>query len=164
MPKDLFILASGTYTSEQDVLASLDTFITSNFANWIKYKTVTDTASDKNIVYYSKGKKGYDDRWVSFRATSDNLQFHSYSYFNSATDIGSDDLYTVDTAVPCGATTGTYWFLGSAECIYVSVQHNGASEGYTGGIGAWATYYGPGMDPKPFFTFGQTNTIDEQYG
>lgn len=150
-----FTIASGTYTDEQDLLASLDTFITSSISGWTQIKVITDIASDKHIAYYSTGDNSRDRNEVSVRATGDYLEFHCYSWFDTDTDTGYDDLYGTETRIPASTSSGTYWFFGNKDSVYVSVEHSGTSNPHLGGFGQFISYYTPQEDPKPFFVFGQ---------
>jgi hypothetical protein len=150
-----FTIASGTYTDEQDLLASLDTFITGTISGWSQVKVITDTASDKHIAYSAVGDGSRDRNDVSVRATGDYLEFHCYSWFDVDTDTGHDDLYGTETRIPTSTTSGTYWFLGNRDAIYVSVEHSATSDPHLGGFGQFISYYSAEEDPKPYYVFGQ---------
>lgn len=154
----VFTISSGTYTDEQDLLNSLDSFITGTINGWTQLKVVTDVASDKHIVYYSDGDGTRDRNTVSIRATSDFLEFHGYSWFNTDTDTGYDDLYNTETRIPTSTSSGTYWFFGNRDSVYVSVEHSGTLNPHLGGFGQWVAYHSPEDDPKPFFVFGQQSS------
>lgn len=152
-----FTLASGTYTDEQDLLSSLDTFITSSITGWSQLKVITDIASDKHIAYSSVGDGTRDRNDVSVRATGDYLEFHCYSWFDTSSDTGYDDLYGTQTRIPTSTSSGTYWFFGNRDSVYVSVEHPSTFNPHLGGFGQFISYYLPEEDPKPYFVFGQVS-------
>lgn len=157
-----FTIASGIYLDEQDLLADLDTFMTGTLSGWTQLKIITDTASDKNIAYYNDGltgeDDGYDRSWTSLRATSNNLEFHHYSLFNTTTDTGSDDLYDAShTYIPTN-TSGIYYFIGSRDAVHVCIEHLDTGDRHHGGFGAWISYHDAEWDPKPYYVFGQAAT------
>jgi hypothetical protein len=156
--QETFTVASGTYVDEQALLGSIDAFMASGIAGWTQLKVITDTASDKDIVYYSDGDGTRDRNIVRLRATSNNLEFHTYSVFNTGTDTGLDDLYNSETAIPTSTSSGIYWLFGNKDSVYVSVEHDATSNKHLGGFGTWISYYDPADDPKPFFVFGQSSS------
>jgi len=154
-----FTLVSGTYADEQDLLGELDFFLTQTIQGWTQVKVVTDTASDKNIAYYSDGSEpGFYDRfWLRIRATSNELRFNGASLFNPDTDTDSDVFGGGDneTELPTGTSGGEYWFMANKDAVHIVVDRLDSSSRH-GGFGLWDSYFDELEDPKPFYVFGQT--------
>lgn len=154
-----FTLVSGTYADEQALLTELDFFLTQTIQGWTQVKVVADTASDKNIAYYTDGSNPgfYDRMWMRIRATGDELRFNGMSLFDPVTDTdsdffgGSSQAYMIKT----GTSSGTYWFMANKDAVHVVVDHLDNNYRH-GGFGHWNSYYNRFEDPKPFYLFGQT--------
>jgi len=156
-----FTLVSGTYTTEQDLLSQLDFFMVNTVGGWTRVKTVADTATDKNIAYYTDGTTSgtvYDRFWIRIRATGDELRFNGMSYFDSTTDTDFDQFGGNEDAhlLPLTAVSGTYWFAANKDAVHVLVERSSDLLPLHGGFGHFITYYDAADDPKPFYVFGQT--------
>jgi hypothetical protein len=155
-----FTLVSGTYTDEQHLLFELDFFIVETIGGWNRVKVVTDTATDKNIAYYTDGSlPGEFDRfWMRIRATADELRFNAMSLFDPSSDTDSDAFGggAGHTEMTLTTSSGTYWFAANEDAVHVLVER--ASDGLSlhGGFGYFVSYYSAAQDPKPFYAFGQT--------
>lgn len=154
-----FTLVSGVYQDEQDLLFELDLFLTQTIQGWTQVKVVTDTASDKDIAYYSDGSAPgvYDRLWIRLRATGDELRPLASSNFLTATDTSSDPLGDAGdfTEMTTGTSSGIYWFAANKDAVHVVVDHLDGNTRH-GGFGLWSTCYTALEDPKPFYVFGQT--------
>lgn len=153
------LLVSGTYNDEQHLLYQLGFFITGAVKGWRHSKTITDTASDLDVVYYTDGSApgSYDRLWVRLRANADNIVASSLSWFDPATNTGYDYIgNAVDsTELPTGTSSGIYWFAANKDVVHIVVDHLDGNIRH-GGFGLLNSYYTRQEDPKPFFVFGQT--------
>lgn len=150
--QETFVITSGIYTNEQQLLGSVDTFILGELEGWEKVDTRTDTSTDKDLVYYNDGDGTYDRNWIRLQATSNQLRFYMYSNYDPSTGIGSDQVFhSTFNQMPTGTGSGDYWLIGNRDAVYISISH---STRHMGGFGTWKTYYTPDWDPKPFYIFG----------
>lgn len=156
-----FTLVSGTYTDEQHLLSELDFFMVDTIGGWTRVKTVADTATDKNIAYYTDGSTSgtvYDRFWVRIQATSDELRFYGMSLFDPNTDTDSDQFGGSEQAhmLTLAGVSGTYWFAANKDAVHVLTERSSDSLPLHGGFGYFITYFDAPTDPKPFYLFGQT--------
>lgn len=153
-----FTIASGVYLNEQDLASRLSTYLTTTISGWSLLKSITNTATDRNLAFYGTGSdEDYDGAYVSIRGTGDELRFGIGSNFNSITNNYSDATYSADVQdILTGTTSGTYWFIGNKDAVHVSLMLPGPGFAkYHGGFGFWNSYYSPDYDPKPHYSFGQ---------
>lgn len=155
-----FTLVSGTYTDEQHLLSELDFFMVDTIGGWTRVKTITDTATDKNIAYYTDGSVSgtvYDRFWIRLRAINNALGFYGLSNFDADTDTDYDAFGGVSnsTELVTGTNSGTYWFAVNKDAVHIVLDHTSA--GYHGGFGHFISYYTPEQDPKPAYVFGQVS-------
>lgn len=154
-----FTLVSGTYVDEQGLLGELDFFLTQTIQGWTQVEVIADTASDKNIAYYTDGSDpGFYDRfWLRIQGISNELRFNGLSLFNADTDTDSDVFGGTEseTELRVGTSSGIYWFVANKDAVHIVVDHLDGNTRH-GGFGLMLTYYDVLEDPKPFYVFGQT--------
>lgn len=156
-----FTLVSGTYTDEQDLLSELDFFIVNTIGGWTRVKTIADTATDKNIAYYSDGSVpgDYDRFWLRIQAASNQLRFYGMSYFDAGSETGSDTFGGTNQQTPLTVSTssGIYWLAANEDSVHVLIERSSDSLSLHGGFGLFSTYHTSSLDPKPFYVFGQAS-------
>lgn len=152
-----FTIASGVYLDEQDLAIKLDTFMTESISGWTRAATISGSSIDRDTIYYSDGSSPglYDRNFVRVRGTTNELQFSVAADYSVSSGWTLSGVATSnDTEIPTGTTSGTYWFIGNPDSVYISVMHAGTSSKHFGGFGTWTTYYSPADDPKPYYVFG----------
>jgi len=154
-----FTLSSGIYTDEQHLLAELDFFLTQTVTGWSQAKVLSDTVTDKNIVYYTDGSdvSFYDRFWVRIQAINDELWFTGMSSFDTTSDTEYDPFGGNSNSymLKAGTASGTYWFMANKDAVHIVVDHLDGNYRH-GGFGHWLSYFNRFEDPKPFYVFGQT--------
>lgn len=144
----------GTVADEQELVGSLDTFLTSVIGTWTKIDTVTDTASDKDLVFHSPGNGQYRDIYLRFRGTGNYVYIYGYSlWIDSGTYDGElhNSLYT---RVATGSNSINYWFFGDIDYVWVVVQDVVTGTYCSGHGGLIDSYYDAADDDYPLVVIG----------
>lgn len=147
---------SGTAATEQDVITAIDTFLTSTIGGWVRLDTVTDTASDRDYVFFSRGETPgkYQDLYIRWRGYNNLIYVFGYSlWINSSTY--SDQIHdtTYSRGNP-GSGTVKYWLFGTKDWLWVLFQ-NAAEASYYQLFGGYIdSYYTPEQDPLPLAIIG----------
>lgn len=146
--------SNGTATTEQDLVGYLDTFLTSTIGGWTKVGTITDTGTDKDLVFKSSGETPgrYRDIYIRVRGYNNYLYFYGYSYWESAVT-NDGQLYSASYSnMPVGSSSIDYWLFGDKDHFWV-VAKNG-SDLYSGGGGYLNSYYDPADNDLPLVIVG----------
>jgi hypothetical protein len=148
---------TGTATSEQGLVGAIDTFLTGTVGGWAKIDTITDSGTDKDLVFYSPGSipGKFRGPYVRVRGNADYVKLYGYTSWNIDTNTGTDELSNASncTWVSVGSTTIAYWLFGTRDWFWF-VGKNGSS--YNAGFGGLIdTYYDPSDDDYPLAIVGQ---------
>lgn len=151
-------IVSGTATDEQNLVDEIDLFLVGTIG-WTKEDTITDTASDKDIVLSSVGEsESYDKLYIRVRGTTSHVRFYAYSDWDSSSSTGTDEIFdSTETRIEAGSTLD-YWIAADKDVVHIISSVS--PDTYHGGFGYWKTYYDYVDDPKPFFVFGQDLASD----
>lgn len=165
-----FTLSSGTYTNEQGLISNIHTFLTTTISGWQRIYTVSDTGTDRNFVYTCSGSRpqDHDPGYVGFRGFGNEFYINPYSFFNSSTGVGynnlNDSSLTATGAVSTG--TGRWWFIGNNDAFFlVTAPDTVPNTYYLMGAGFWKSYYNYDYDPKPWWGMSQgsaTGTFESE--
>lgn len=158
--------ATGTATTEQDIVDAIDTFLTSTIGSWTLLDTVTDDAGDNDRVYFSRGSVPgrYQDLYIRWRATSNNIYVYGYSlWVDSGTY--SDEVYNASyTVMPVGGSNMEYHLFGTADYLWVVVKNSSNGYYYSCFGGYILSYYEDEDDTLPLAIIGQANSSYDYSG
>ncbi len=151
-----FVIASGIYTSEQNLASQLDSFLQTTTSGWHRVEVITNTGTDYDVAFYGDGSypQEYDRSYIRIRGTGDELRFSVAAGYNETSNVFIDEITSNDTELPTGTTSGTYYFVGNSDAVFVSISGSSLGTKHFGGFGRWKTYYSYQDDPKPFYVFG----------
>lgn len=147
---------NGTATNEQDLVGQISTFLTGT-CGWALKGTITDTGTDKDLVFFSRGSTPgkYCDLYIRWRGNADKIQVYAYTLWASA--VVYNDQITDGTYTVCATGTSTipYWLFGDPDGLWVMLK-NGSS--YYSAYGGYInTYYAAADDRWPIAIIGQSN-------
>ena len=150
------IYDSGTATDEQDLVGVIHTFLTSTIGGWTRIGIITDTASDKDYVYFSNGEVPglYRDMYIRVRGYSNYVYLYGYSYWSAGSNDG--ELHNASySLISVGSSSIDYWFFGDRDHFWI-VAKNG-SDYYYGGAGYLDSYYSPSDNDFPLAVIGHSS-------
>lgn len=142
-------VVSGSASTEQDFITDLDSAMTTHFG-WTKVYTVSDTSSDRNIVWSSEGETPgeYMTLYCEARGVSNDVQFYGETFRDTGGSVNDRIGDNQDSTIQWGGALD-YWIMGNKDAVFVL-----NSDGYLGGFGYIDSYYTYKQDPYPMFLMG----------
>jgi len=148
---------TGVATTEQDLVLALEDFMLNVLSGWSVIDKNTDTASDRDYIFYSQGTEPgkYRDLYIRWRGYSNYLDVYGYQRWVNSGDYDAEMYSTSYTRVYCGAGPITYWIFGDADGVWIMMKDG--SNYYSAFGGYLETYYCDDADDLPTFVVGQTS-------
>jgi len=148
---------TGTATTEQDLILALEDFMVNVLTGWSVIDKNTDTASDRDYIFYSQGTVPgrYRDLYIRWRGYSDDVRVYGYQRWASSADYDAELHDTSYNIINCGAGPFNYWVFGDADGVWLIIK-DGTS--YWSGFGGYfETYYCDDIDDLPTCVVGHSS-------
>jgi len=159
-----YLIASGTYNTEDDIIAELAYHAEQDFGWTVPpIDGIYPTATDRS--FFSEGEEPGKYMPLYTRADSvtsaDHISFFGYTFFDSSDGTGTDEIAdSTELRVPTTNGTGEWLFVGNKDVIYTIVRPTSTSVDSFGGFGYLGTNFDSSQDPYPLFVAGQNSTSD----
>jgi hypothetical protein len=152
--------ATGTATTEQDIIDAIDTFLTSTIGDWTLQGTITDDANDNDRVYFSRGSNPgrYQDLYVRWRGYSNYIYVYGYSRWNGPADYSDEVHNSSNTRMAVGGTNMEYHLFGTSDYLWVVVKNSSDGYYYSSFGGYIVSYYEDADDTLPLAIIGQNGS------
>jgi hypothetical protein len=145
---------TSTATDEQELALKLKTFLV-NECSWTLLDTVTESASDKDYVFFIQGTQGRRDLYIRFRGYSNYLYVFGYTHWVDSGTYSDQMHNTTNSRAAASASPLTYWFIGNATRVIVIIKSGTAYHSmYAGHI---TSYYSTDYDDLPLCIIGHTS-------
>lgn len=131
---DLVNFGKGTASDEQDLISHVENFMV-GICGWEKIDTVSDTASDKDLVFKSGGKlpERYQDLYCRWRGYSNYIYNYMYTRWVSSGDYDGEIHDSTYSRSPCSSTGFDWWGFGNEDGVwFVWVSGGSYYSAYTG--------------------------------
>jgi hypothetical protein len=154
-----FLIASGVYSNEQDIIDQLDYHMTADFG-WSRIEIITDTGSDNDRAWISLGEDSdkYMALYARMRGNANDIIFYGYTFWDSGA--GTDEVHNSTESKIQADGSSEWWFIGNKDAVYVTLTPPSQAGAMMGGIGYMDTYYDSSIDPYPLFVMGQNVITD----
>ncbi|MCK5021498.1 MAG: hypothetical protein KAS32_31085 [Candidatus Peribacteraceae bacterium] len=145
----------GSATTEQDLVLALEDFMINVLTGWSVVDKNTDTASDRDYIFYSRGVEvgKYRDLYIRWRGYDDNLDIYGYQRWVDSGDYDAELNDVSGSRVNCGSGPFTYWIFGDNDGVWVIIKSG--STFYHAYGGYLETYFCDSDDDIPLCIVGQ---------
>lgn len=147
---------TGAASDEQGLVLALEDFMTNVLTGWSVIDKNTDTASDRDYIFYSQGTEvgKYRDLYIRWRGYNNDLDVYGYQRWVSSGDYDAQLFSTSYSRINLSAGSFTYWIFGDNDGVWILIKDG---TNYFSAYGGYLeTYYCDDVDDLPTCVVGQT--------